>query len=118
MNNFLRAKLFAGVAGLGLASLLIHPFGAVKARASVDPLLAGADVDPAIVQIIERSCQNCHSEKTQWPWYSYVPPASWLVESDVHDARRHMNLSRWGEYSLEKKRELLTELAAAVRAIH
>ena len=116
MNKLLRAKLLAGVAGFALGSFLIHPFGAVKARASVDPLLAGADVDPTIVQIIERSCQNCHSEKTQWPWYSYVPPASWLVENDVHNARRHMNLSRWGAYSLEKKQELLTELAAAVRS--
>ena len=116
MNKLLRAKLLAGVAGLGLGSLLIHPFGAVKARASVDPLLAGAEVDPAIVQIVERSCQNCHSEKTQWPWYSYVPPVSWLVENDVHNARRHMNLSRWGEYSLKEKQELLTKLAAAVRS--
>ena len=108
--------LLAGVVAVGFSSLLIHPFGDLKARRSLNPLLAGADFHPAIVQIMERSCQNCHSEKTEWPWYSFVAPASWLIEKDVHDARSHMNLSRWGEYSLEKKQELLTRLAAAVRS--
>jgi hypothetical protein len=65
---------------------------------------------------MERSCQNCHSEKTDWPWYSYVAPVSWLVESDVHRARSHMNLSGWDQYSLEGKQDHLAELAAAVRS--
>jgi len=108
--------LLTGVVVVGVPSLLIHPFGDLKAHRSFKPLLAGADVNPTITQIMERSCQNCHSEKTQWPWYSYVAPVSWLIEKDVYDARSHMNLSRWGEYSLEQKQELLTRLAAVVRS--
>jgi hypothetical protein len=115
LNRRLRLMLLAGVVAVVVLSLLIHPFGDLKAHSSLNPLLAGADVNPAISQIIARSCQNCHSEKTEWPWYSYVAPVSWLIEKDVHDARSHMNLSHWGEYSLEKKQELLTRLAAAVR---
>jgi hypothetical protein len=72
--------------------------------------------DPSVVRIIERSCQNCHSERTAWPWYSYVAPMSWLIENDVQQARSHMNLSRWDEYGLEKKQAILTELGAVVRS--
>ena len=108
--------LLAAVIAVGIASLSIHPFGNVKAHRSLSPLLAGADVNPAITQSMERSCKNCHSEKTEWPWYSYVAPVSWLIEKDVHDARSHMNLSRWGEYSLEDKKGLLARLAAAVKS--
>ena len=116
LNRRLRVTVLTGLVAVGLSSLWIHPFGDLKARRSLDPLLAGADVNPGIIQIMERSCQNCHSEKTGWPWYSYVAPVSWLIEKDVHDARSHMNLSRWDQYSLEKKQELLTRLAAAVRS--
>jgi DNA-directed RNA polymerase specialized sigma24 family protein len=56
--------LVAAVFVLGLASLLVHPFGAVKAHTSANLLLAGAVIDSETVQIMERSCQNCHSEKT------------------------------------------------------
>lgn len=116
MKNRLRTILVAGVIVVGLASLLVHPFGPVKARTSNNLPLAGAVIDPETAQIMERSCQNCHSERTDWPWYSYIAPVSWLIESDVLKARSHMNLSRWDDYSLEKKQELLTELAAAVRS--
>ena len=116
LKRFLRTSLVAGVIILGLASLLVHPFGAVKAHTSANLLLAGAVVDSETVQILERSCQNCHSEKTDWPWYSYVAPVSWLVENDVHKARSHMNLSGWDQYSLEEKQDRLAEVAAAVRS--
>ena len=73
-------------------------------------------VDSETLRILERSCQNCHSQNTDWPWFSYVAPVSWLIESDVHKARNHMNLSRWSQYSLEEKQELLAEMGSAVRS--
>ena len=116
MKRFLRTSLFAAVTVLGIASLLIHPYGAVRAHATVEPLLTSAVVDPKILGILERSCQNCHSQNTEWPLYSYFAPVSWLIESDVHRARSHMNLSGWSQYSLEEKQELLAEMGAAVRS--
>src|SRR6202041_3127598 len=47
---------------------------------------------------------------------SYVAPMSWLIEKDVHEARSHLNLSRWGEYDAQTQHDLLAELAAVVRS--
>jgi hypothetical protein len=33
--------------------------------------------------------------RTHWPWYGYVAPVSWLLASDVHGAREHVNFSEW-----------------------
>lgn len=57
---------------------------------------------------------NCHSEKTRWPWYSYVAPVSWLVENDVRRAREHLNLSRWDSLDAVKQRSLLTAMATVI----
>ena len=46
-------------------------------------LLAGADIPPSVVDVFAHACSNCHSEKTRWPWYSDLAPASWIVETDV-----------------------------------
>jgi hypothetical protein len=108
--------LLGGASIVLLASVLVHPNGAVKAIQSNEPLLAGAEVDPAVKAILERSCQNCHSEKTDWPIYSYIAPMSWFVEGDVSQARAHMNLSRWGDYTLEEKEQLLASIGAVVRS--
>jgi hypothetical protein len=97
------------------ASAYVHPYGSVKAARSEQPLLAGAEVDPELVRIVERSCQNCHSEKTEWPWYSYLAPLSWMIENDVRKGRNHMNLSHWDRYPEDRKVELLTKIGVEVR---
>ncbi len=112
-NMILRAvTVFAGA--IALASVFVHPFGSMKAR-SAGPLLAGAEADAAVLHTLEKSCQNCHSERTEWPWYSYVAPVSWLIENDVHQGRSHMNLSRWQQYDSEKQHELLAAMGAVAR---
>jgi hypothetical protein len=104
-----------GVVLIGLVSL-IQPFGAVKAHRGSKPLLKGSQVDAAVVRLMERSCGSCHSERTEWPLYSYIAPISWLMEHDVEEARSHMNLSQWEEYSADDQTRLLTRIAAAVRS--
>jgi hypothetical protein len=64
--------------------------------------------------VFERSCKNCHSDETSWPWYSYVAPVSWVIARDVHQARKAMNLSEWGGYSANQKTDKLEEICEQV----
>src|ERR1700759_1058326 len=102
MKRFLKS----GVITMGLAvvaSSFIHPYGPVKAAPLKGPPITSAPAPADVTGVFERSCQNCHSERTEWPWYSYVAPLSWLIEGDVHDGRSHMNLSNWGAYTEEQR---------------
>jgi len=66
---------------------------------------------PSLVrEILEQSCYDCHSHNTEWPWYSYVAPVSWLIAHDVEEAREHLNMSRWNDYEPAKQRELREEM--------
>lgn len=47
-------------------------------------------------ELFFQACGDCHSNETEWPWYSAVAPASWLVRWDVEEARSHLNVSEWG----------------------
>ena len=85
MKKRIGSICLSGVALLAVCSVLVHPFGAIKAQRSDKPLLLDSTFDPQVVRTLEKSCQNCHSEKTEWPWYSYVAPMSWMIEKDVHD---------------------------------
>ncbi len=65
--------------------------------------------------ILERSCADCHSEGTRYPWYSYVAPVSLLVRYDVRGGRARMNLSRWSGYPVQRRERYLSEIANQVR---
>jgi hypothetical protein len=45
--------------------------------------------------LAERACYDCHSNQTEWPWYSNVAPVSWLVQHDVQEGRHTLNFSDW-----------------------
>jgi hypothetical protein len=94
--------------------LIPHTTSDRPADRSKDPLLSGADIPPSVAAVFTNSCVNCHSEKTEWPWYSHVAPISWMVESDVKHAREHLNLSQWDELQSIDKRTLLTAIAKEV----
>lgn len=48
---------------------------------------------PRTERLMTDACIDCHSNLTKWPWYSNVAPISWLVQKDVEDGRRELNLS-------------------------
>ena len=47
----------------------------------------------AVKSILKRSCYDCHSHETRWPWYGYVAPVPWLLAYNVAEARSELNLS-------------------------
>jgi len=104
--------LLVGLAVIALASVLTPPSKSDKAG---EPILAGAQVDPPVLAILERSCQDCHSEKTYYPWYSYVAPVSWWIQRDISQGRLHLDLSNWDQYSLVRKQRSLSEIANQVK---
>ncbi len=91
-----------------MALPFVHPFGDVRERTTSIPL---AGVHP----LIERACQNCHSERTEWPKYSYFPLLSWAIEKDVAEGRARLNLSHWQKYSVDDRRDLLARIGTEVR---
>lgn len=78
-------------------------------------LLADSTIPLQARSILQRACQNCHSENTVWPWYARVPPVSWQIRSDVARGREFMNLSKWSEYSGEERRGFMLAILAATK---
>lgn len=64
---------------------------------------------PQVRDILARSCYDCHSHLTRWPWYSRVAPVSFLVVHDVKEGREKLNFSAW-----EPKPELAAEIIEVV----
>ncbi len=63
-----------------------------------------------VKEIVVNSCYDCHSNQTDWPWYSYVAPASWLVVYHVEEGREELNFSEWLKQPAEKRQEIKKEV--------
>ena len=107
-------RLLLGVVILLAGIQLIRP---AKTNPAVDPgksIDATLSVDPAVAAIFERSCKDCHSNRTSWPWYSSVAPVSWMVIHDVNEGRGKLNLSQWGGYDSAEAHTLVQRMCREV----
>jgi cytochrome c len=110
--SFVGLFAISGVLGIQL----VQPASAIRQPPSQEaPILVGAHADAHVSSLIEKSCQNCHSLKTEWPLYSRIFPFSLLIEHDVQTARTQMNLSRWQIYEDSEKSLMLSEIGSVVR---
>jgi hypothetical protein len=82
-SSLIAAALFT----LTVTGLALHP----EPLAHGKPLFQGAQIDEPTLALFQRACQNCHSENTQWPWYSRIPPVSWMIGKDIYVASRQVN---------------------------
>ena len=97
--------------------LVIQIFRPSTSNPPVDPkreIHANLAVDPAVATLLTRACNDCHSNRTVWPWYSHLAPASWLVVSDVNRGRKALNFSEWAGYRAEVQQKQLSEICNEV----
>lgn len=66
----------------------------------------GPDPPPDVISILHRSCFDCHSSYTNWPWYARFAPVAWLLERDVRAGRHALDLTGWEPESGSLERQV------------
>lgn len=51
------------------------------------------EVPDEVDEILRVSCNDCHSNKTKYPWYAEIQPVGWWLNDHVEDGKRHLNFS-------------------------
>jgi mono/diheme cytochrome c family protein len=66
---------------------------------------------PQARALVKEHCFQCHSNETNWTWYSNIAPGSWLIAYDVTKGRHEFNFSDWNNHpgKLEKMVETIQE---------
>lgn len=67
-----------------------------------------------VMQILKRSCYDCHSSEVNAPWYYNVAPISWFVKQHVRNGRDFVNFSDWNSYDKEKQFKVMSKLPKSI----
>jgi hypothetical protein len=81
----------------------------------VDPAQAIQNVPPHVDAILRRSCYDCHSNETRWPWYAQVAPVSWMLKHDVDEGRQELSFSEFATYSPKRTARKLKGICEEVK---
>lgn len=50
-------------------------------------------IPDSVELVLQKACYDCHSNKTEYPWYANVQPVAWWLNDHVVDGKRHLNYS-------------------------
>src|SRR5436190_23063087 len=78
-------------------------------------IFARLQVPPDVAATFDRSCRDCHSNKTVWPWYTQVAPVSWWLKNHVNEGRRDLNLSEWAKLPADRQDRKLRQICDEVQ---
>jgi hypothetical protein len=109
-------KLAAAAVALLLAAQFVRPARTNPPEVPGAALEHQVAVPPEVASVLARSCADCHTNRTSWPWYSHVAPASWFVIDHVNHGRRHLNFSDWSRYDRRESADLLRQVCRTARA--
>lgn len=88
-------------------------FGPEKNEGNLDTVnvfLAETNPPENVLKILKTSCFDCHSAKTDYPWYNNITPVNYWLADHVKDGKKHLDFSKWESYSLKKKEHKMDEL--------
>lgn len=71
-------------------------------------------IPSSIQDRLKTSCYDCHSNHTDYPWYSNVQPIGWWLAHHIKEGKAELNFNEFSSYS---KRRQLSKLKAISESI-
>ncbi len=98
--------------GLVIGFLIMQFFQIDKTQPPSDPendFISLLSPPEEVATVLKRSCYDCHSYKTNFPWYTSIAPISWWIGHHIEEGREHLNFSEWGKYTERRQKHKLEE---------
>lgn len=65
--------------------------------------------------IMQKACNDCHSNNTVYPWYSKLQPIDWMLAKHVVDGKKHLNFDEFTNKPAYRQYRKLEEVAEQIK---
>ena len=73
------------------------------------------DIPQDIFTLVKNACYDCHSNNTNYPWYSNIQPVAWVMARHISKGKQKLNFSCFGSNTTRKKVSKLKEIANQIK---
>ena len=49
----------------------------------------------SVRSILQTACYDCHSNNTEYPWYTNIQPIAWWLNDHVEEGKQHLNFDEF-----------------------
>lgn len=114
----MKKKILLILAAIFLVIQFIRPARNVSNTVSANDITKHYTVPADVQNILQVSCNDCHSNNTKYPWYTNIQPVGWWMQKHVNDGKKELNFSEFGSYTAKRKHHKMEEVIEQVKEGH
>jgi hypothetical protein len=81
-----------------VAIQFFHPQKNISTAPSPNDITLHYSVPENVQGILKKSCYDCHSNNTVYPWYNNVQPVAWWLANHVNEGKHDLNFDEFAGY--------------------
>jgi Haem-binding domain len=105
--------LISGI--LFIALQFIRPLHNKSSQVLTTDISKVITIPDTILTLLKNTCYDCHSNNTDYPWYSDIQPIGWLMAYHIKKAKNELNFSDFGAYSQRRQLSKLDGIANSMK---
>jgi len=111
----MRKKVILIILGLLVIIQFIRPARNISTADSTNEISKHYMVPDEVKKIMQVSCDDCHTNNTDYPWYTNIQPVGWWMQWHVNEGKKHLNFSEFASYAPKKQHHKLEETEEMIR---
>ena len=104
-------KILAGFGIVFIAIQFIRPAHNISSQVLATDISKTVKISDSVQAVIKNTCYDCHSNNTNYPWYSNIQPIGWFLANHISEGKRQLNFSEFGSYSQRRQSSKLDDIA-------
>ncbi len=97
--------------------VVIQVFQIDKTNPAADPakdFIALEQPPQEVANLLKDACYDCHSNDSEYPWYTNIQPVGWWIKRHINEARKELNYAVWADYQAKRKAHKFEEMVDEV----
>ena len=92
-----------------------HPAKNISTAAMTNDIAMHFNVPSGVHDVLKKSCYDCHSNNTVYPWYNNIKPVAWWMANHVKDGKKELNFSEFSSYTAKRQYHKLNDVIEQIK---
>ncbi|MDP1726487.1 MAG: heme-binding domain-containing protein [Bacteroidota bacterium] len=92
----------------------IHPEKNLGESLGANDIQHVINVPEPVMRVLKTSCFDCHSNRTNYPWYNNIQPIAFWMEDHVKEAKKELNFSEFAGYTRKRQLKKMVEIGKEI----
>ncbi len=108
-------KVLLGILVIVVVIQFIHPARNQSGQGMPNDISKIVAMPEDVQGILKKACYDCHSNNTEYPWYTNIQPIHWFMNYHIVSGKEELNFNEFGTYTPRRQQSKLRSIENSLK---